>query len=103
MFEAGSEETGHIGIGLSAAVGLYLVQAFLMLLSINLEGGALDRFFLVTFLVLPPFSQFLYIVPIVIKLQKRGQARTANGFLGGAIFMGLVHLSWLGPMWWHMR
>jgi len=103
MFEAGNEETGHIGTGLLAGIGLYLVQAFLMLRFINMEGGKFDRFLLAAFFVLPPFSQLLYIVPIAIKFKKRRQERTANGLLGGAIFMGLVHLSWLGPMWWYMR
>jgi hypothetical protein len=98
MFEMERQEEGSVIVGAILAIGLYLLQAFIILYASDNASVSEVRFFQILAYV-PPLSQFLYIVPLFIERRNRGRSSTSNGLLGGAVVMGGIHFGIFGFLW----
>src|SRR5579884_1634240 len=87
--EQQTENDGNIGLGALLAFGLYVLQtSFIFVVADGSKSLGLLPFCLA---FVPPVSQFLYIMPLYKERKSNGRPSTANGLMGGAVFMGAAH------------
>lgn len=95
MFELPHATEGRVGIGALLAMGLYFAELIFLLLIENFFGSGLEHGFLAVVLG-APLVQSLYIVPMYFAWKGSGKSATANGLLGGAVALAIVHYGIVG-------
>lgn len=95
MFELPHAIEGRVGTGALFALGLYFAELILLLLIDDFFGASLEHGFLAMVLG-APLLQALYIVPMYFVWKRSGKSATANGLLGGAVALAIIHYGILG-------
>ena len=95
MFELPRATEGRVRIGVLLAMGLYFAELLFLLLIEVLFGSGLEHGLLAMVLG-APLVQALYIVPMYFVWKGSGKTATANGLLGGAVALAVIHYGILG-------
>lgn len=90
MFELPRAIEGRVGTGAFLAMGLYFAELIFLLLIDDFFGASLEHGFLAVVLG-APLVQALYIVPMYFVWKRSGKSATANGLLGGAVALAVIH------------
>lgn len=97
MFELARPNKGRAGIGALWAMGLYFLELIFLLLIVDSLGSGMEHSFL-TMVLGAPLIQSLYIVPRYFAWKGSGKGATANGLLGGAVGLAIIHYGIVGLM-----
>jgi len=95
MFELPRATEGRVGVGALLAMGLYFAELIFLLIIEDFFGSSLEHGFL-AMLLGAPLVQALYIVPLYFVWKGSGKSATANGLLGGAVALAIIHYGIVG-------
>jgi len=95
MFELPRATEGRVGVGALLAMGLYFAELIFLLIIEDFFGSSLEHGFL-AMLLGAPLVQALYIVPLYFVWKGSGKSDTANGLLGGAVALAIIHYGIVG-------
>src|SRR5581483_9030068 len=88
-FELVPPDEGRAGVGAFLAMGLYFVEIVSVLLIA--DSIASEHRGLIIGILGAPLVQFVYIIPLYLAWKSSGKSATANGLMGGAIALAIIH------------